>query len=343
MERKRTAYIDVMRGITMMLVVYQHIRSYSIGLDVTHSDFATLFILFRMPMFFFISGYVAYKSIENWDVVFYKNRLLKKAQVQLLPTIVFFIILSLYQQSNINPYGFPGGYWFTIVLFEMFVIYFTFSVIGKYTDSKVTYILLILTALLLLFVDAPESRNLRFLCISQLRGYFRFFVIGIFCKKFIAQFHGFITNKYGGLIIVSTSIALLLFYHLNLLYIFSPIGLILELILRTSLVFTIYLFFYNSRNFWDSNNFLSTTFQFIGRRTLDLYLLHYFFLPNIPQTFDFFAASGNEIIEFFCLSILTIIITGVSLLASKFIRLSKILAHWLFGANNSQFTLSSNK
>ena len=58
----RIAYIDCLRGFTMLLVIWNHVADMSFGLGLSDSFWTQLFISFRMPMFFFISGFIAYKA-----------------------------------------------------------------------------------------------------------------------------------------------------------------------------------------------------------------------------------------------------------------------------------------
>lgn len=59
MERIR--YIDALRGFTMLLVVFGHVMMFTFGIGGYNSVIGSFFLTFRMPMFFFISGYIAYK------------------------------------------------------------------------------------------------------------------------------------------------------------------------------------------------------------------------------------------------------------------------------------------
>ena len=72
--------------------------------------------------------------------------------------------------------------------------------------------------------------------------------------------------------------------------------------------------------------------QFIGRRTLDVYLLHYFFLPrNIAFIGDFFVEHPNPTLEFFVSVFLACLVILICLTVSEVIRLSPFLQHRLFG------------
>ena len=64
---KRIEYIDALRGFTMILVVFQHVAAYCWminGKGISIHDYLTQI---RMPMFYFISGFVLFKATVVWD------------------------------------------------------------------------------------------------------------------------------------------------------------------------------------------------------------------------------------------------------------------------------------
>ena len=62
MAKQRIEYIDAMRGFTMILVVYSHICHFCFGDSLL--GFNAVFFLFRLPCFFFISGWLfEYKNV----------------------------------------------------------------------------------------------------------------------------------------------------------------------------------------------------------------------------------------------------------------------------------------
>ena len=71
----RQNYIDNIRGLCILLVIYHHIILY--GMPEYNSSLNKIMISFRMPMFFFISGYVSVPF--KWDgISTYTSKLLKK-------------------------------------------------------------------------------------------------------------------------------------------------------------------------------------------------------------------------------------------------------------------------
>ena len=71
-QKQRVRYIDALRGFTMILVVWAHVML-DMGLGGYNTVLGSIFLTFRMPMFFYISGYIAYKSLEKWNFSFYKQ------------------------------------------------------------------------------------------------------------------------------------------------------------------------------------------------------------------------------------------------------------------------------
>ena len=89
MQSKRIGYIDAMRGLTMILVVYSHITFQCLGnVDIAFNDF---FMRFRMPLFFFISGWVFFKAERIWEGKTIQSVLRKKFMVQIIPFSIFFL------------------------------------------------------------------------------------------------------------------------------------------------------------------------------------------------------------------------------------------------------------
>ena len=87
MKDERVEYIDVLRGVTMILVVYSHVAVW--GFDQMYMAYNDIFISFRMPVFFFISGWVFYKADRIWTSDTVKQIISKKFMVQIIPFLFF--------------------------------------------------------------------------------------------------------------------------------------------------------------------------------------------------------------------------------------------------------------
>ena len=83
---------------------------------------------------------------------------------------------------------------------------------------------------------------------------------------------------------------------------------------------------------WLQKIYLSRPLKYVGTRTLDIYLLHYFFLPRFLMPYaDQLRACDSHLLEFLVIMAISLIVLAISLLASYFIRLSPFLGHYLFG------------
>lgn len=77
---------------------------------------------------------------------------------------------------------------------------------------------------------------------------------------------------------------------------------------------------------------VGNSLQYIGKHTLDIYLLHYFFIPDLSPFRDYIFSSSNIVFELFFGVGVALMVIAVCLVVSKVIRTSDLLGHYLFGA-----------
>ena len=187
----RLAYVDALRGFTMFLVVFNHVIFLSFGTDGREVTSA-FFGLFRMPMFFFISGFVGYKALEHWTAGFYARRVRQKLVVQIIPALFFFTLYTLCHGGNpldALHVGF-GGYWFTFVLLEMLLTYFTLSLLARHTHNRVLDVGLVLLALGLGYLSMGNRNDTALehvLSLESFLFFFQFFAMGVLCRRYYGQ------------------------------------------------------------------------------------------------------------------------------------------------------------
>ena len=347
-QNKRIGYIDALRGFTMILVVFAHVELFSLGITYDDTVIGSMFITFRMPMFFFISGFIAYKEI-TWDTSYYWKMLKKKSKVQIIPTLFFFILYyNICLNTSIDAFFTKGpmAYWFTIVLFYMFLLYFTIMFLCSKFNNK-AWVSDIIIVLLGIIGAVTYFGGMKFyqldkypiLCLINLSRYFEFFVLGILCRKYHSKFYKIISNdKTKAILLLSFFSIFILSWKKTLIPDHSFIQIFnLEFTLRFLGLFTVFSIFFHYRGTFDNNNKSIKALRFIGRRTLDIYLIHYFFLPDLKLYFERFYNDGglipqNSIIEFFIVILLTLLVISISLLTSAIIRSSSILGHYLLGS-----------
>ena len=131
-KKQRLEWLDAMRGFTMILVVANHVGAMAFEIPRGVSTSLQFLVLFRMPLFFFVSGFLAYKASQVWNLATFGQLVGKKLRVQIIPTVVFFLLAAMLLTPDWLSLPTKGGYWFTIVLLYMFLVYYVFA----YLESK---------------------------------------------------------------------------------------------------------------------------------------------------------------------------------------------------------------
>ncbi len=348
MEKKRIGYLDAMRGFTMILVVYNHVLGHTFGYEPAFS-FNDIFITFRMPLFFFLSGFLMYKSNRFSDGAGVLDFLSKKAQVQLLPTLVFTIVFFLIFQYSFGDLWFEKakcGYWFTITLFYYFCFYSIGDrILGRFLHGKRK---LCAGALFAVLVYAFSKYSLSsscpwadsFLCgfvgYANLQ-YFIFFFFGAAVKAYFDPFQRMLDNQAVSCAIVSSFVVVQLLLQLPqtrewiiTIFSYSAYSLIKTLAGFLGILLVFSYFRRNGHHYEHSR--IGAGLQTIGVRTLDIYLIH-LLLIRTDLTFvgDFLAAHANPLLEFIVATAVSVILILISLVISNILRSSDILAKLLFG------------
>ena len=88
--KSRLEWLDAMGGFTMIMVVMYHVGLQGFDESFKQSASMPFLVLFRMPLFFFISGFLSYKANADWSFSGFRNMMLKKIRIQIIPTVVFF-------------------------------------------------------------------------------------------------------------------------------------------------------------------------------------------------------------------------------------------------------------
>ncbi len=106
-----------------------------------------------------------------------------------------------------------------------------------------------------------------------------------------------------------------------------------SMIVRYAGLFVVFAFFAGKEDFFNRDNRVVKCMTFVGRRTLDIYMLHYFLIGAFPLLVPL--AQQNAVMELSISVALTVIMLSVTLLMSEVIRSSNFLAHYLFGVKRN--------
>lgn len=326
--KERLNYIDWLKGIAIIAVVIGHVISFDF---LSLTDCSKLFLNrfigpLQMPLFIFLSGLVVSYKFES--VVASSKKLLYKAWILLVPVILIGIPYALWRgftlyEFIINPMKY--GYWYLITLFELYVIYYVvfssnFLHNTKYEDFiKGCIIWIFLKGFTHIHINEDILNAFQF---TQLIVYWPFFFVAAFINRYKWQDKLFSNNNL-------FTISLLVFGGLFIYKEYSSIGNLIMYLLQFAGIFCIIYLMYKIK---DKNNAILNKLCYIGRSSLDIYILHYFFIhvSYMKIVGNYFLEYPNFILETIITFIYAIIIVYCSIYTGKLLRESKIISKILF-------------
>ena len=348
----------------MILVVTNHVALKSFGMQIRWSAALQFFLLFRMPLFFFISGFLAYKASRVWNARTLGELSLKKLRVQIIPTVVFFLLfLAMIPTTpfvtSLNEAlasSMKAGYWFTLVLLYMLLTFYVFSYVEQnlssfhfslftihFSLSSFLLPLLFIVSLCLfetcylpryfswaLGYKGPPNEFMNYSSLVELFRYFPFFLFGSIVHRYWEQAQRLMDARWFfpivTLLALICTLDVIKWHTLRMAWTSLPHTLAMFLLL--SMVF---MFFRHYHEFFEQTRF-GQGLQFIGRRTLDIYLLHYFFLPKLPMVGEFFRVNRqNFILDTTASLAVALLVVAFCIVTSQLLRVSPFLKKYLFG------------
>lgn len=348
----RIEYFDLLKGIAIFLVVMGHVLT----MCIRKIDAAFIFKLIaetHMPIFFFISGYLTYKCTQKRT---FAAPQLKKRFCQLM--IPFFTMSALWvlyfpHSHLLSPLSdnlpdlycayWKDGYWFTLCLFEMFLIYWPLSAAMsriKRVWLQVVLTALVYAALVALSVNfADEDANFDIAGFGLLAQFFPIFMTGVFASKhqdkFCAMWHN--QRWLTAAILTFGALWYSAVYPWDLpwqprfcVFLTRPVMQIALMLIVLALVEP-----------WSNAEYrtagrrpsaVARYFNLLGHESLGIYLCHYFFLFPLTPLQEPMQLLGLANVPLLAVSMcVAFCIVAVTLLALRVIKLSKPLAFALIG------------
>lgn len=263
--------------------------------------------------------------------------------VQMIPTAIFMLLyLMMFNLLDISSFGSDKkGYWFTIVLFEYFVIYILTEALFNRQDTfkgEIRVMIFILMISITAFYYAKYYTRyanelgvwkdfLGFLSFVKIR-HIIFFWFGTFARRHFDKFIQLTNHPYITAIMIGVFTAIIVWPILLSTEGIEYITYVLAGISGTVICFT---FFRIHEKYFSNDTWYGRSLQLIGRRTLDIYLIHYFVLPyNLVQPNVWLQSHHNTLFVPIAL-ILSLWVVAISLLISNILRISPLLSKYLFG------------
>lgn len=322
---ERITYLDCLRGISMLMVIYCHVEYFCFGFK-EYELIGDVFSIIMLPLFFFVSGLFAPPSLTF-------SKIAQRLRYVLIPTAVMFFLYIGFYYGNYSQFTkclageYKFGYWFTIVLFEMNLIHYGMSLISR---NRIVLMgsLLFMAVLLILIKDWDWYHNDAFFSgwfsLRLLAQHFPYYILGMICMQHKEVFHKLLSNEYlgGGMIIAFVT-----------LYIYPNGGFYKALLMGALGTIVVYKICQKNQEYFSNLTLVGRMLMVIGRNTLPIYLIHYFFFIGLrmPWIKDHFSIVEQGWLIAAIAFLLTVAIAFASLLVKKLISLSKPLQYIMLG------------
>lgn len=329
----RILWIDALRGFSIILVVLGHVLL-QLGIGGENTALSSVLMSFRMPLFFFISGFFSYRSCLWWTKTRLCDILKRKFTAQILGTLIFFLLNQYFLTSKITFDNGFMGYWFAIALFQMYILYVFVSLLNRRfkTDRVLICMMVVSSLMALLHFRLPlHYLIVKLLAWQNFTHYLQFFTLGLICARFRGKFLSLLSSNRFITFLVVGLVVCLIFWPIK-----SLENTLLYYIIRYEIskylaMAIVIVMFYSLAEYWKRDTVFTRFMIYIGQRTLDIYYIHFFFLPNLVFLSPYIISNELSSIQLLLSFTITIVVLTMSLVVSAILRRSQTLRTFLFG------------
>lgn len=354
-----------MRGFTMLLVVAYHVAQFGFAENEKTSAALPFMVLFRMPLFFFVSGFLAYKANFLWNIKNTIPLVLKKLHVQIVPAVIFLCIFIVFKskygfwEGMLNALKSPtkDGYWFTWVLLQMFLIYYVICIVGqrlfpqplscREEENKpaitgrfrcvfwLTVWILSIVAYETLYLPKLFSYHkdmfFSYSSLVQTIRFMQFFLLGNIVHRYWKQVQRIFDSIWFFPLVATLAVVCCadIFRWHTLKFAWTNLP---RTTAMYALLLMVVMFFRFNKKWFTTEHALGRALQYTGKRTLDVYLLHFLLIPSVPFVGTWLNTHHpNFLIDLFASVGIAIPIVAACLLISHILHTSPALGKFLFG------------
>jgi len=300
---KRNDKIDIARGLAILFVVFSH--TISNFLDGSNTVLYNVIFSIQMPLFMIISGYVCMYSKPITGLKSFFVRIWKRTYSLLLPFAVWTLLRYVAVCDSQSFVGFildvfyhtESWYWFLVSLWCINLLFAIASLISFWLSKgkETLFVILQIVFLVILFVLLAvigKVVGLQTLAIKLTLYYLPFFCLGYYVNRFGRKFlSNHLLSK-----IINIGIVVVFVVYSILITRYSVIGMpdtlrwialrVLISLLGCLIVFYVVNALKQSK--------IPKLLGFVGKNSLELYVVHYFFLNLLSCTnLSIFSGQGT--------------------------------------------------
>lgn len=308
---KRMKSFDMMKGVAIFLVVMGHVIAMCIR-EIDRTPLFKFIGLIHMPLFFFISGWFACRLDSEGRIKI--PNLWNRAVRLLLPMIAVSTLWIFYfphsgLQSPLNSTfeglwsdSWKNGYWFTLVLFELFVVYWAIIPLLNQWKSAAGNIIVILCVWVLLLVAycfCPQN-ICSWLSLDLTAAFFPAFMFGWVGRKLRDEFMQCIGDSWFQTFTIIVFAGTIYVSSWPWEFGLSPLS---ETVITSLFHISLAIIAMAVFGRWEQSAYspdasplsrrIADMWSYIGVNSLGIYLLHYFFLFPMGDLFRDYLESLN--------------------------------------------------
>lgn len=327
MRPGRLTYVDAVKGGAILLVVMGHVLAWmfddfhEITRNAPSPSYLFKFIYsFHMPLFMFASGFLFGIKPVN-DIGQYWKKINKSFLGLIVPYFVAGLLLYFTKGANLNRIF---RYWYLLVLFELIVVSGGIQLLSARLSSVRCRLALEVIFTYLAYCGAGylmRHHLTHWVEMWSFHKYLPFFFIGAVAKR-IDFFE-------------DTHVSPPVLAGLMVAFILAFCGGMGALVPWLSIAFFFYFF-----KLLPKGSLLLNVFSAWGKITLQIYVVHMFFLPKIPALGEWFQTMVRggtvgilecAVVQFFMSLIMSILIIVLCWLVASLFSYSSLLSQLLFG------------
>lgn len=315
-SRQRIQELDLLQGIAMLLVIWGHNETS----DADYMHFHHFVYGFHMPLFMFLSGYLAQYSlplVTNLET--YRSYISRKFLRLFIPYLIigFLVLIFEYVRSGYDYNSFLTGTYY--ILFE--------PVTGPIQFLWYVHLLLVLYVFLPFF--SYQNINLRILLWG---GTFILIFIPITPCLGLSKLFNLLFYFLGGTLFANYKNSLVyverkkywaigLFILISLIYELFYFDFVNVRVIRILLAVSVIFFLLSVSGYLNRIKYLSSFFCYVGKRCIWFYFLHVFVLTTLRWLIDYQEKLyGSYILYSFIMSLFSIFLISVFLIVNDFLR-----------------------
>lgn len=331
MKHTRLLYIDRAKAIAMLSVVFGHVGLYwynGFDTDMNYCRVSHFTNMCQLPLFMYLSGLVVSTKRISINEAF--GGAIKKLRQLVIPFLVFGLLFT-FLCTNSTPAGFIGneakfGYWYLWVLFVMYIFHNIYELLLGCTKHDriydiffglVVYVLLKLT-----FAVVPELYS-RILSLSFIANLYVYFYLGVMTRKYQLCDTLFANIK----LLMIAGVAVCAYIVIDTYSLIIPFA--NRLLNYGTIIFVIGLLHLTEQR----NNLINRYLEFIGKSTLDVYLIHYFILRlfTLYVVGEWLNSNYNPFFELILQLLPALIIATISVVIGKLCHRYEVIEKIIYG------------